>query len=696
MIIVTFILFCTVAFLLNYIVSDTVKTNEQVIEVEKIREKHRYEKVLTQIVKDFETLKVFVEITGTDNLSNEAFHDFTEGNYISDDTYFSYSIAPDGIVEYYHSSYTNEDIIGHNLLTDERVTVRNAINYAIANDVYAVTGPVDLILGEKGIVFRRAIFEDGEFKAIISLVIYYDVIAEMFNAQSSDVIDVTIYNDKNHIVFGEMAYTEYLEMSEIDIDGIDWRLGLKVSESHTADVNQQIIVTLVTGNILYFIFLAISVFIYHSNYQLLIKQNQLINYDKLTNLPNRRLLMSDLKKAIKKERPFYLGFGDLDNFKYLNDLLGHSYGDIFLQTITKQFNNLTDDIFNVYRWGGDEFIFVMYTDQIEVAIDYLEKIYDSLKNPINLKNTKYNALISIGVVNFPDHGQTIDDLIKRADIIMYDIKSEIKNSYRFFQSKYIEDLQLELEFEELVNNYSVEDFDIYLQPLVYTSNNQIYGFEALSRLFDHSNKLIHTEKVIKYLERKGEIQNLEMHIFDKICEYSNIIKKETGFEYMYSFNLSTLTLSNEYIKYLKQTVTKHQVNPSHFIIEITEGLGFKDINSSITLLDQLRNIGFLIAMDDFGIGFSSLSYISKLPLNMIKIDKYFVQNSKESNFESNLLETISNISKSLKLDVIAEGVETKEQLGIIKDLGNLLYQGYLHSKPMSLTHLLDFIKHHKQ
>ena len=153
-----------------------------------------------------------------------------------------------------------------------------------------------------------------------------------------------------------------------------------------------------------------------------------------------------------------------------------------------------------------------------------------------------------------------------------------------------------------------------------------------------------------------------------------------------------MTLSSDHIKYMKDTLKKHNVKANCFIIEITEGLGFKDINSSIEMLEQLRNIGFLIAMDDFGIGFSSLSYISKLPLNLIKIDKYFIQNSKQSNFESNLLETISNISKSLKIDVIAEGVETKEQLGIIKDLGNLLYQGYLHSKPMSVDAIIKQIK----
>ncbi len=678
---------------MNYIVQSNISASNQIIEVERIREKDHYEKVLNHVFKDFETLKVFVETTGVDNLTEELFNDFVDQEYIPEHTYFSYSIAPDGIVEYYYSEYTNNDIIGHNFLTDPRQPVRDSIMYTIDHNVYSVSEPVDLILGSQGVTFRRAIFEDGEFKAIISLVVYYDVLNEMFMYQDSDVIDIGVYNDKNVLIFGNLEYsTPSNEISDIPIEGIDWRFGVNVSEAHQSNISRVNTITLITGSVLYILISILAIIIYTRNYRLLITQKELIYYDKLTKLPNRRMLMKDLKTSMDKQRPFFLGFGDLDNFKYLNDLLGHSYGDIFLQSITDKFNALSSEIFNIYRWGGDEFIFVIYTDKTNEAIQHFDNIYKALKEPINVKNTKYNALISIGIVKYPEHGNNVDDLVKHADIIMYDIKSDNKNTFKFFQTKYIDNLEDELMFEEKVNQYSIKDFDLYLQPLVYTKDNTVYGFEALTRLFDEEGQLIHTGKLIKYLERQGEIQNLERHMFDQLCQIANRIKDETGNDYRYSFNLSPLTLSSDHIKYMKDTLKKHNVKANCFIIEITEGLGFKDINSSIEMLEQLRNIGFLIAMDDFGIGFSSLSYISKLPLNLIKIDKYFIQNSKQSNFESNLLETISNISKSLKIDVIAEGVETKEQLGIIKDLGNLLYQGYLHSKPMSVDAIIKQIK----
>ena len=655
-----------------------------------IREQDRYEKTLTTIFKELDTIKVFTETIGTDNLNQDAFDNFADNQDFSDIGYFSFSIAPNGIVEYYHSDITDDNIIGHNFLEDPRESVRNAVNYAIDNDVIVITGPVNLLLGQQGITFRRAVYEDGVFKAIISLVVYYETLTEMLEYQASSVLDVGIYDIDNNLLFGNLPYSDNLmDLNNIQIDDVDWKIGMNISENHTNNLIAQNHFTLFIGNTFYLIAVSFAIGLYHRNRQLLKKQNYLIYYDNLTDLPNRRLLKKEIEQAINDNKPFYLGFGDLDNFKNLNDILGHSAGDKFLQDITERFNTIKDENFRIYRWGGDEFIFIIFTEHKDIAVLYLDEVYKVFEKPITIKETRFNALISIGVVQYPRHGLDMDDLVKHADIVMYDIKSQKRNTYGFFENRYLDNLQREIDFENKVSKYEISDYDVYLQPLIFTETNEVYGFEALSRLFDNENKLFNTGLLIKHLERNGDIPKLDKHVFDTLCTFSKKIKDSTGNDYNYSFNVSPVTLSAEFVSFIESKVKEHGVDPKNFTVEITESFNFKDINTSIKLLFKLRNLGFSIAMDDFGIGYSSLSYIAKLPLNVIKIDRFFISHYDEGQFERNLIYTINDISKSLNLDIVVEGIETSKQLEFIKKLQTRYYQGYLHSKPMSLEMLID-------
>ncbi|KFZ26780.1 MAG: Phytochrome-like protein cph2 [Candidatus Izimaplasma bacterium HR2] len=691
-IILLFSTFFWVFSIVLFIVTNNTAKSE-LINVESSRALTHYELVLHNIIDNLDKIEVFTTTVGVSELSQDKFDQFTETNSFEGIGFISLSIAPEGVIEYYYVEEYDESLIGLDLVNDERAHVREAVEYSIENDVIVINGPFVLIQGGNGLVFRKAVFEAGEFVAIINLVVQYETLNAQFYNTSSDVVDLGIYDKDNNLIFGELEYEENLDFyQKIQLDNIDWNVGVKVSRDYRIS-SLLINVTIVSlSSTLYIFAIILGSRFYRSNKELISNQKKLIHFDNLTGLPNRRLLINDINTAIRNEKPFYLGFGDLDNFKNLNDILGHSVGDKYLQDISERFIGIISDILNVYRWGGDEFIFMFNTQNKNDTINLLASIYDIFKEPIIIKETNYNVSISIGVVRYPDHGDTIDDLVKRADIVMYDIKSHNRNTFGFFEDEYLDNLQREVDFENKLNEYELEDFQVYLQPLVKTNTNEIIGFEALSRLFDRNSELINTSEVVKVYERKGDIFKLDKYIVEQTCKYSVKLKKEFKKDFTFSFNISPITLSNEYIEFLELMIEKYKINPIYFVIEIIETTGFKDINESVRLLNKLRGLGFRIAMDDFGMGFSSLSYITRLPLSLIKIDRNFIQNYQSNKFDKMLILTIRDISKSLDIEIVVEGIETEEQLDFIKEIGAHYYQGYLHSKPMNIERLINFLQ----
>ncbi len=640
-----------------------------------------------------DTIKVFVETKGVNQITQDSFDKFVENNDFSNIGFVSLSIAPNGVIAYYYSEEYENSLIGLDLVNDERDYVREAVEYAITNKVIVINGPFLLLQGGNGLVFREAIFENGEFVAIINLVVNYSQLNELFEESKSDVVDIGIYKTDNTLIFGKLEYDDNLmSLEKIQIPNVDWRIGIKVSKAyyHRALILNILITTLST--FLYSLAVFISIKFYNRIKSLLAEQEIMINFDNLTGLPNRIQLRKDVEQAISYNQPFYLGFGDLDNFKLLNDVVGHSVGDIYLKEVAKQFKNISSDFVSFYRWGGDEFIIIIKTDSKKTATQAMKSIYEQFQTPIKVNNANYDVSISIGVVSYPRHGITMDDLVKRADIVMYDVKSQNKNSFSFFENHYLDRLQSEVDFENKINQYNIEDFQVYLQPIIDVKTNEVIGFEALSRLFDKNGKPFNIIDVIKVYEHQGKIPQLDQHVFDTLCDYSVKLRKTFNQEFTFSFNVSPLTLSKDFVKYLEMKIKSLGINPGQFIFEVIETIGFKEINESVKLLEQLKNIGFKIAMDDFGMGYSSLSYITKLPLSIIKIDRYFIQNYDENELDKLLIIAIRDICKSLNFKIVVEGIETTKQLDFIKSIGAHYYQGFIHSKAMSYKNLVEKLK----
>lgn len=675
-------------------IGSNVSTREELIELDTSRSLNQYSLTLNRIFSELENIETFVLTTGMENITSDEFNNFAENQNFDAIGFVSFSIAPDGIIGFYYSDEFDQDLIGYDLVNDEREHVKDAVEYAILNGVIVVNGPFDLLLGDEGIVFRKPVYEDAEFVGLINLVVHVDELYEQLNKYDTERIVTGVFDTNENLVFGQTEEgNESLHAEqEIELDYVDWHIGIQVSTDYEA---YQVRLSNFLGAgfvVILVVVLFLWTFYYMKNKVLIHQQKQLIYFDSLSELPNRMLFEEETKALIYNRIPFFLGFGDLDNFKNINDVLGHSVGDQYLAFIASHLKELISDKLKVYRWGGDEFIFVFIKTNRTELRNIMERIFQIFKQPFEVKETKHQISISIGVVEYPTNGNNIDDLVKRADIVMYDIKAQHKNTYSFFQQKYLDELVKQHQFQQTLDQYDVEDFDVYLQPIIDVKSGEVRGFEGLARLFSKEGRQYPTQEIIKLYEQDGTITKLDKFVFHRICGYMVECHRIEVADYFFTFNISPLSLTTEYIDYIERIVHSHKINPSLIVIEIIETLGFKDVKISIELLDRIKRIGFKIAMDDFGMGYSSLSYITKLPLDLIKIDRSFVRDYETNKFNRTILHTIKDISNSLHLDILVEGIETKNQLNFITNLGAQYFQGYYNSKPMSFDNVRKYIE----
>lgn len=674
-------------------IASNVTNRDKLIELERSRSINQYSQTFYNIFSKVEIIETYIEVVGEENLTQELFEKIEISNNHEDIGIVSFSYAPNGIIEYYSSDNYDLSLVGYDLVNDDREIVRDAVEYAIENQVIVVNGPFELIQGDgEGIVFRKPIFDDGDFKGLINVVLDLDVINEHLQKYDDVTINTAIYDNEDNVIFGsEEGNKELIEKSKMNLEYVDWHIGVSIAKQYnrTSTITNSLIVLGFIGILLIVDYLWI--YYYRKNKTLLMNQNQLIYYDNLTSLPNRRLFVEETTMLIKNKTPFFLGFGDLDNFKNINDVLGHTIGDKYLSFVASHLEKLESDDLKVYRWGGDEFIFIFLNSYKTELYPTLDHIFEIFKKPFEVKDTKHQISISMGMVEYPIDGSNLDELVKRADIVMYDIKSQYKNTYSFFEQKYLTDLYTQIEFQQQIEKHDVSEFQVFLQPIVDVESNNILGFEGLSRLFDENGKAYPISDIIKLFEQDGTITKLDKYVFHQICEYISIFESDYTNKYFFTFNISPLSLTSDFIDYIERIVHGFKVDPNLIVIEIIETLGFKDVKISVELLHRIKRIGFRIAMDDFGMGYSSLSYIAKLPLDMIKIDRSFIQNYETDAFNRTILQTIKDISNSLHLEILVEGIETKKQLNYVTNLGTNYYQGYLHSKPMSFKDIQKLI-----
>lgn len=406
-------------------------------------------------------------------------------------------------------------------------------------------------------------------------------------------------------------------------------------------------------------------------------------YDHLTNLPNRVNFIEMLKGSIDIGLTGAVMLLDLDNFKSINDTMGHVYGDKVLKQVANELLNLEDGKLIVSRFGGDEFLILIIGESDRNKIEeYAKKIIASFKNKLLIDKDEIYISSSIGITTFPYDSKDVDQLIVNADIALFKVKSEGKNNYIFFSEDLLQKLNEQARIEKILREALLKDgFKLLYQPQINTYTGKISGFEALLRL---KNNLIMPDLFIPIAEETGMIIEIGRWVTKDVI-YQLAKWKAKGLDLKpIAINFSAKQLNDlGYIDFLKEELKRENVEARYIEIEITEGVFLENKEETITFLDEIRALGIKIALDDFGTGYSSLSYLSFLPVDKIKLDKSL--NDKFLQLDNvTVMDSIISLVHSLDLEVVAEGIEEINQYKRLRVGGCNYIQGYIFSKPLAV------------
>jgi len=416
--------------------------------------------------------------------------------------------------------------------------------------------------------------------------------------------------------------------------------------------------------------------------------NNLSNRDRTTSLPNRNLFFSDLQKLAKQHSHHALLVFDLDNFKKINDSLGHQLGDSLLAKLAMRLNKLTreNDVF--YRLGGDEFALVMSnTNDILTITRMAKQFLAAIATPFKMAGHELAITSSVGIVLFPEDGNTPEILLKNADTAMYHAKKK-GNSYLFFNDTMNRQAVKRLQIENLMRFGLKEDhFEVYYQPKMNIRTGKLAGMEALVRFITPKKGVISPGVFIPIAEETGQIIEIGEVVLNKACRDVKQWLDAGLFNARVAVNFSLPDLTSR----IDVILQKNEL-PSYFLeLEITEGTVMDDPQEAIAIMRSLSARGIHLAMDDFGTGYSSLAYLKQFPLNTLKVDKAFIDDMKTERGR-NMVDSIVTIAHNLDLHVVAEGVEQASQISILEELNCETLQGYYYSKPLSKDEFTAFLK----
>lgn len=420
---------------------------------------------------------------------------------------------------------------------------------------------------------------------------------------------------------------------------------------------------------------------------------KLSNSDPLTGLPNRALFYRNMQRLEDANHRHALLVFDLDNFKKINDSLGHHMGDILLCRVAERIQTIVRGQDSVYRLGGDEFaVIIEQSNDIHTITSTAKEILRVINNPFDLNNHELVVTSSIGVVLFPDDGNDPQTLLRNADTAMYQAKAE-GNRYMFFNDSMNKQAVKRLQIETLIRYGLKEDlFSVYYQPKVDLNTGKLVGMEALVRFITPKKGLISPLTFIPVAEETGQIVEIGEVVLNKACADMKRWVDEKLFEGRVAVNLSAKQFSIPNLCERIDVILQANELPSyHLELEITEGTVMDNPAAAIDIMNKLRSRGIHLAMDDFGTGYSSLAYLKRFPLNTLKVDKAFIDDMMTPEGH-NMVATIVTIAHNLDMSVVAEGVETEDQLPPLRALNCETVQGYYYSKPLSSSEFEQYLR----
>jgi diguanylate cyclase (GGDEF)-like protein/PAS domain S-box-containing protein len=427
--------------------------------------------------------------------------------------------------------------------------------------------------------------------------------------------------------------------------------------------------------------------------------DQLINHDHLTELPNRLMFRNHLKKAILRahgeRKQAALLYLDIDRFKTINDTFGHQIGDRLLQQVAERLTKCLrekgrtrrGDV--VARLGGDEFALIINDlGGPDDANNIAQRVLKAFTEPFLFGNRTRRITVTIGIALSPRDAENVDDLIRHADLAMYDAKHQGRNTYQFYSGKIHEKNSTRLDLEnDLYNALERREFSLHYQPQVDLRNGRIVSMEALIRWNHPDRGMIPPDQFVPLLEDTGLINPVGDWVLEQACRDCLQFGKILGTDLSVSVNLSGHQFRNNLTKIIGYILSRVGLSPSRLKLELTESLAMQQVQETIAVLDQLADMGIDVLIDDFGTGYSSLSYLRQFKISALKIDKSFIAGACLENDNGKIIRAIIGLAHNLNLQVVAEGVESPEQLEFLRSHHCHFGQGYLFSRPLPLSEI---------
>lgn len=419
------------------------------------------------------------------------------------------------------------------------------------------------------------------------------------------------------------------------------------------------------------------------------------NNDFLTGLYNRMRCEQDLGRYIAKAQAVNcegaLLYIDLDDFKHINDGLGHQYGDVLLKAISHSLQRIEGIEKSCYRMGGDEFI-VIISEAVYPQMERILRDIDSIfSKPWFLKGEDYYCTMSMGIACFPSDGNSVDDLIRKADMALMTAKRRGKNCVEYYNDKDQASTYRRLDMEKNMRTAAMnacKEFEVYYQPIVAVQEDgtPCCGAEALVRWNSSVLGFVSPEDFIPLAEYLGLINPIGEFVLEqaaKRCKYWNDMGHPN---YKVNVNLSVVQLlQNDIIKKIKKVLDETRINPRNLTLEVTESLAINDMEHMKRILSEIKSLGVKVALDDFGTGYSSLNHIREMPIDVIKIDRCFIEHLGEDDFSDAFVKMVNELANTIGVKVCVEGVETKLQLDVASDMKVSMIQGYYFGKPMKIA-----------
>ncbi len=429
-----------------------------------------------------------------------------------------------------------------------------------------------------------------------------------------------------------------------------------------------------------------------------IKMTHLANHDALTNLPNRMLLQDRSEQALQQAKRQDLRVAmllfDIDNFKMINDTLGHRVGDELLVQAAQRLRDSCSSVDTVSRQGGDEFIILLpEVNNVEYVVDTAERLRELLAAEFQIAGESYSFTTSVGISLYPDDSKDIEDLYRHADSAMYQAKQEGKNRYRFFSRDVEESSRSRHELEQSMRQ-AINDgaFEVHYQAKVDAEAGLIYGAEALVRWIRSDGIRMSPAEFIPLAEELGLIIPLGRFVLQTACKDAQKWR-DRGHNLCVSVNISTIQFQEpDFFEMVLSSLAEANLPNNLLELEITEGVLARDITSSVELLEKLRKAGIRVAIDDFGTGYSSLSYLKRFPIDVLKIDQSFVNDMLQDDSDIAIINAIITLGRTLGMELIAEGVEQQEQVDYLLSKGCNLIQGYIYSRPANFDTFCELLE----